>query len=107
MLEEYVESRSYFQQALKTAMGTRAIPIALASITGIATLLARDGQPERALELASFVLNQSVTDRQTAYRAERLLSELKSRLDLEQFDAASERGRAGYLGEVANALLGA
>jgi serine/threonine protein kinase/tetratricopeptide (TPR) repeat protein len=105
MLEEFAESRKYFQQALKTAMGTRAIPIALASIAGIANLLANDGQPEHALELASFVLNQSVTDRQTAYRAGKLLSELKSRLVLEQFDAATERGKAGYLGEVANAIL--
>jgi tetratricopeptide (TPR) repeat protein len=106
LLNELDESDQYFRLALKTAMGVRAIPVALASLVGIAWLMARRGQCEEALELVSLILNNSVADKQTAGRAEGLLHELKPSLPPEAIQAALARGEAKALAEAVKEILG-
>ncbi|MEP7288952.1 MAG: BREX system ATP-binding domain-containing protein [Chloroflexota bacterium] len=105
-LGRFQEAMPYFREALQTAMSTRAIPVALASIVGIASLLAEDKQCERALTLATFILHHSITDKPTAYRAERLLQEMKVQLPPETAHAAEEKGNATSMAEVAKEILG-
>ncbi len=106
LLEAYHESEQFFLQALKTAMSKRALPVALASVTGIASLLAKDGQSEWAFGLVTFVLHHSVTDRQTAYRAEHLLEELRSELPLEVASDVEEKAKAANLNVIVQGILG-
>jgi eukaryotic-like serine/threonine-protein kinase len=106
LLEDYEGSQACFVEALKTAMGIRALPVAMASITGIASLLANAGQPEWALGLAAFVVNHSLTDRQTVYRAEQMAYELKSALSVQGAAEAEEKGKAANLNDIVKDLLG-
>jgi tetratricopeptide (TPR) repeat protein len=107
LLNELDESDQYFRLALKTAMGVRAVPVALASLVGIAGLMARRGQREAALELVGLILANSVADKQTAERAERLVDDLKSALPPESIQAALARGESKTLAEAAKEILGA
>jgi tetratricopeptide (TPR) repeat protein len=105
MLEDYDGAVQYFRDGLKTAMSTRAVPVALASITGLASLIARQNYKEYALELAALVLTNYATDPQTAVKAQALFDELKTELDPETLSAAQERANKSSLGEVVKAIL--
>jgi hypothetical protein len=72
---------------------------------GIAALLMREGQKERALELLAFVLSHPLTWQWIKDRAAPLVNELKAELSPDGFSAAQERGRARDLWATAEELL--
>src|SRR5262249_59651976 len=65
-LADYADARQHWVEALKTAMGSRALQVALASIIGLARLAVFQNVPERAVELITLVLNNLASDRHTA-----------------------------------------
>jgi tetratricopeptide (TPR) repeat protein len=97
-----------FRTALQIAASIRAWQLALASVIGIATLLADRGERERAAELAIMVGEHPSTtgSPQTRDRAMRLLDTLKGDLPVDLMAAAQERGKTLHLSEVARALIG-
>ena len=99
-LRLYPEADSHFREALEAAMDTRAVPLALHAITGLATLTARRGEMGQALELLDFVLAHPATEQEARERAERLRSELGH-----QVSPATER-RVPSLEEVVEGILG-
>jgi tetratricopeptide (TPR) repeat protein len=105
ILEAYPDAAECYLEALKTAMSTRALPVALASIAGIAQLMAKDRQIESAIELMTLTLHHSLSDQQTAYKAENLLEELRLEISRDAFAAAEARGKAGNFAEVVKSLL--
>jgi tetratricopeptide (TPR) repeat protein len=74
-------------------------------LLGLAGLLARQGEPGRAIELASLVLAQSATSMDTRESAMQLLGEIECSLPEGEFAAAWQRGRALQLQAVAESYL--
>ncbi len=97
-----------FRTALQIAASNRAWQLALASVTGIAMLLADRGERERAAELAAMVGEHPSTtgSPQTRDRAMRLLNTLKGDLPADLMAASEARGAALHLSEVARTLIG-
>jgi tetratricopeptide (TPR) repeat protein len=102
---DFEGAAAYLLDALKTAMEARAQTVALASLVGMATLLARTGKREIAAEYTSFAINHLSCDGQTHYLGERLIAQLQSELPAETLDAALERGKSLELKEVASRIL--
>jgi tetratricopeptide (TPR) repeat protein len=98
-------ARQYFRAALKKAMDVRSPKIALDTLTGIAGLMAKEGDQEGAVEYLALVLNHPSVEGRTADAAERLLNQLRLELPLESLEAASERGRERDWRQVASQLL--
>ncbi len=90
---------------LRTAMQARAQPVALASITAMAGLLLRTGEPVIAAEYASLALHHFACDGPTHYLAERVLEQAAAQIAPEAFEAAKQRGQAAELKEVAGLIL--
>ncbi|HEY8944676.1 MAG TPA: protein kinase [Polyangiaceae bacterium] len=83
-----------FQRALRLAMSLRLYPFSTNIVAGIASLRARTGAPEEALELISLVRHHPATERHTlTCRVEPLLAELQGTLPQDAFERALERGK--------------
>jgi predicted ATPase/class 3 adenylate cyclase/DNA-binding XRE family transcriptional regulator len=80
--------------------------VALDALIGLATLLAKENDVERAVEVLALVRGAATIDRRTETKAEQLLAELEARLSLARFAAAQARGRALELGATVAAMLG-
>ncbi len=102
---DYAQANEQFRQALKTSMGVRAWTVALASVTGIAGLVAERGEREQAVELVTLVLNHLSVDQATTDRATRLLETIRTRLTPEVMAQAEARGKEARLSEVGAKLL--
>ena len=72
----------------------QAVTVALEGLVGMATLLTKEGEKERVVELVAYVLHHPASSGKTEERAEQLLSELESQLPPQAFAMAQERGRA-------------
>jgi hypothetical protein len=77
----------------------------LHALTGLAHLLAKAGEPERALELLTLILGHPASHQEFRSRAARLQAELAAELPLEVVQAAQERGRARELDPTVAELL--
>jgi predicted ATPase/transcriptional regulator with XRE-family HTH domain len=104
--ERNAESDSWdaFRQALQIAMRIGATPVALQALVGIATLYAKEGSTQQALELATYAWQHPSSDHQTKDRAERLHAELESDLMTEQIEAARSRAQSIKLDSIAEKL---
>jgi tetratricopeptide (TPR) repeat protein len=98
---EYQEADRYFHEALGMALDAQGLPEALEALVGIATLLAKRGEKERAVELAALALHHPANYVQNQDRAEHLLSEMEPQLSHQAFAAAQERGKKRDLEETA------
>jgi predicted ATPase/DNA-binding SARP family transcriptional activator len=76
-LGDYQESGRYFREALKVTGEIQAIPLGLEVLMGVATLLMKEGRPQQAMELATYVLHHPASNKHTQDRAVQLTSELK------------------------------
>lgn len=85
------EAQHIFWQALQIALNSRAIPVALYALVGIATLHAKQGAIERALELAMYCRRHPSSSWQTRDRAERLQAELEAQLTPQQLETIQAR----------------
>jgi hypothetical protein len=86
-------------------MEIQTVPVALGILTGWGDLLARSGQPERSLELLTFVLHHPATEKQTQNWVTALLSDPKLQLSHPAATAVEQRGKAQTLEGAAAALL--
>lgn len=91
-VSDYDVAREYFFEAFTTASTIRDTPLTLWVLTGIASLLAKTGEQERAVEMLGLVLDHCATPQEARDRAQAILGEL----DLPEYalDQALERGKA-------------
>jgi len=99
------EAKELYQQALKTAIDRQFLELSLDVLTGWATLLAREGDREGALELVALTLNHPGSSETTKDKARRLVGELQAELPPAVFAAAQERGQARDLDAAVAELL--
>lgn len=104
-LEEDQEAKAYLHEGLKTAMEIQAAPVAFGGVVGMAKLLAKTGQRERAVELLTCVFYHPAIDKETQDEAQQLLAPLRSELPPQVMEAAQRRGRATSLEAVVAELL--
>ena len=98
-------AKTFLRQALEKEMSVQATAPALLTVVGIAALLMRQGQRERAVELLALVLPHPSTWEWTKDRAAPLVAELEAGLSPEVFAAAQERGQARDLETTVQELL--
>jgi tetratricopeptide (TPR) repeat protein len=91
--DDPASAQVYLHEALLTALRIRALPWVLASLVGMAALWVQAGQAEKAVELLTFCLYHSASNRRSQNQAARLLSRLEGELPAAQVAAAEERGR--------------
>lgn len=104
-LGEYRESKRYFQEALKTTNDIQAVPLGLEVLIGIATLLMKERELQRAAELLALISHHPASDKQTQDRAEQLLSELESQIPPQMIAEAREKGKTSEFGEIVETTL--
>jgi len=104
-LGEDGEAERHYYQALKTAKEVNALPIAMEALVGIAMLMIRRGNHERAIELLGFAQAQDVTDKEVKDRSSGLLKELETKVSAEAFAAALQRGSTSQLDTVMALVL--
>ncbi len=78
----------------------------LYALFGLANLLAKQGDAQRAVELLVHPLHHPAVEQVDKARAERLLAELQSQLSPAAFAAAWERGQAHTLADAVEEELG-
>jgi class 3 adenylate cyclase/tetratricopeptide (TPR) repeat protein len=86
-------ARQYFHEGYMMAQVIRDTPLQLWLLTGIASLLAREGERERSAELLGMVLNDTATTQETRDKAQVILSELGDAVHTPPIAAALERGK--------------
>ena len=90
---------------LGVAVKAQWVRAVLHALTGVAHLLARAGEQERALELLVLILDHPASHQEFKSRAARLQAELTAELPPEVVEAAQERGRARDLDATVAKLL--
>jgi predicted ATPase/DNA-binding SARP family transcriptional activator len=105
-LGEYEESEKAFRQVLQGAMRLGAVFKALSALLGLALLLSKQGEKERALELVGLVQNSAGRHKGIQDWAKALLKEMESELPPKAFAVALKRGKGKTLEDVAEEILG-
>jgi predicted ATPase len=95
----------YAREGLQMAQEIASQSAMLYGLYGAAALLARQDEPERAVEVAALVYHHPATNRETKDRAGRLLAQLERSLPPPLLAAVQERGRSGRLEEAVAATL--
>ena len=104
-LEQVPESKRCFCEALKGAMEIRAAPVAVDALVGIANLLGKGGEIEKALELLAFAIQEPAASKDTKERAEYLRSQFISELPPQTVESIEERGKGRELEEIAEEIF--
>ncbi len=104
-LEENQESQNYFHRALKIAMKILAKPVALDVLIGIALLLTKQEEKEKALELLTISFSHSAAEKETKNRAQKLIAELELQLSPKVVDMIKQKSKTRNLEEVAVEIL--
>ncbi|MDZ4767249.1 MAG: protein kinase [Chloroflexota bacterium] len=102
---EFERAANYMIEGLKTAMDSRAIIVALSTLTAMAQLLAKAGSKVAALEYATLVMHHPSTDGQTGETADKLIQQLRAELPPAEAAAAIESGMKSELKEIVNKIL--
>jgi len=76
-LADFQQSKHYFVTALKTALGIKAKPQILSALLGLARHLAREGQPNQAAQLLTYIALHSSSEYSVKEDARRLLAEMQ------------------------------
>ncbi|HEU5103702.1 MAG TPA: tetratricopeptide repeat protein, partial [Roseiflexaceae bacterium] len=92
-------------EALIVTMETQGTFVALDALVGIATLKAKQGNIERALELLLVVLNHPASLQETKNRAAQLRGQLEAQLTSQQVAAAQTRAKATTFEAAVEAIL--
>jgi len=90
---------------LRIAVETHGTPVALEALVGLASLRAKKGVRESALELLLIVLNHPASPQETRNRAAHLRAELEAQLTRQQVDAAQARATAQTFEAVVDKVL--
>jgi tetratricopeptide (TPR) repeat protein len=92
---EYQVARRYLVEALRTATEIQATPLILNTLVGVAMVLVKTGQAERALEILALIMHNPNSSRENQNKAAGLLTELvAAELPTEVATTAQERGKA-------------
>jgi hypothetical protein len=88
------EAGRVWRESLRIAAETHGIPVALEALAGLASLQAKQGDMEHALELLLIVLDHPAGIQETRDRAAQLRTELEAQLPSQQVKAIQERAQA-------------
>lgn len=99
------KARRLWRESLRIAIETSGMFIALEALVGIASLQAKQGDMEQALELLLIVLNHPASIQDTRNRAERLQRELEAQLTSQQVKAVQVRVQAKTFESVVDEIL--
>ena len=99
------EAERNWYESLSIAMETRGIFIALEALVGLASLQAKQGDTEHALEMLLIVLKHPVITHETRKRATRLRVEVELQLTSGQVDTVRARSQAKTLESVVGEIL--
>jgi predicted ATPase/uncharacterized membrane protein (DUF2068 family) len=100
-----VEAERIWRESLRIAAEIHGIPVVLEALVGIASLRAKRGESQSALELLLIVLNHPACDQETKNRASALQTELEAQLTSQQVGAAGERAQGKTLATVVEEVL--
>lgn len=92
-------------KSLRIAIETRGMFVALEALVGLASLQAKQGNMEYALELLLVVLNHSASISDTKNRAAHLRTELEAQLTSQQVEAAQARAQAKTFEAIVDEVL--
>jgi tetratricopeptide (TPR) repeat protein len=93
-LGNYSEARRYLRESLQRAASAKLPSRQPLALVGVARVLAKEGETERALELLALVMNHRMSWQMARDQAAPLIAELEAELPPEVAAAAQERGRA-------------
>jgi predicted ATPase/transcriptional regulator with XRE-family HTH domain len=79
-----IAARDEYLDALRVAVETNSIPIALDALSGLGSLEAQTGSPKRALELSTVIINHPSSPVETKNRVEQLRLDLETKYSREQ-----------------------
>jgi tetratricopeptide (TPR) repeat protein len=102
---DYDAARDYLRRAVRLADDSRSIMLLTRYLIGFAALFADTGDPVRAVELLTFVIQNRATWAVSRARAVHLLDGLAAVLPSDEFAAAEARGAALTASAVAGLLL--
>jgi predicted ATPase/DNA-binding SARP family transcriptional activator len=102
---ELEQAERYFYDALQMAMDVGAKAIALDILLGVALLLGKKAEYERAVELLALVLHHPSSEQENKDQAKGLLGKLEAKLPVLVAAAALASGQARSVDEVAAELL--
>jgi tetratricopeptide (TPR) repeat protein len=104
-LGDVVEAERGWRKALRIAVETRGIFIALEALVGFATLQTKRGERENALELLLIVLNHPVITHETRKRAVHLRTQLEADLTSSQIETIQAHAAERTFEEIVEGLL--
>jgi len=78
------EAESFYRNALHTALAAKSVPLALEALVGLAKILAQKGEFHTAVQLATFVQNQSTSAQASKDAASQLLAEAEIQLPVDE-----------------------
>jgi predicted ATPase len=88
------EAERVWRESLRIAIEARGTPVALDTLAGFASLEAKRGVLEHALELLLIVLGHPASFQETKNRAAHLRAELEAQMTRQQVEAAQARAQA-------------
>jgi len=106
-LGNYADARRHLHRSLELAITAQTPSRHLLTFVGVARVLAKQGDRERALELLALVVNHRFSWQMAKDQAAPLISELEAELPPEVVAAAWERGKARDLEATVDELLAA
>jgi predicted ATPase len=104
-LGNYADARKHLRRALELAVAAQMRARHLLTLVGVARVLAREGEKERALELLAVVMSHRHSWQMAKDQAAPLIAELEAELPPEVVAAAWERGRERDLDATVAELL--
>jgi predicted ATPase/DNA-binding SARP family transcriptional activator len=99
-LGDFSAAYEYLLESIKMAINLGVLGRTVCYLVGVARLLAKTGEPERAVELLAFVLYHPASWQKTKDRAGHLYAKLSAELPSTTVIAAEERGKRYQLEEV-------
>jgi len=100
-----VEAERIWRESLRIGAEIRGMPVVLEALVGIASLQAKRGETQSALELLLIVLNHPACDQEIKNRVEKLRAELESLLTPIEIETIQARAGERVFEEVVEDLL--
>jgi len=99
------EAEHVWHESLRIATEIHGIPVALYALIGLASLLAKRGDIEHALEVTLIISNHPASSHDTKNRAAHLRAELEAQLTSQQVEAAQARARSQRFDQIVEETL--
>lgn len=102
---EYAQAREYLHDALRIAVEIQATRCIVETLVSVAALWAKEGKPERAVELLGVALAHPALDAEYKATGQTLLRELQTALAPDTFDTALARKKETPLERVVEEVM--